>query len=131
MILKGDGMTAIKIPDTIYDRARRLALVQKREIDEIVTEILDKGLPEYGEQDERARRQQEIEAFRQLHPQLFAQYPGEYVAIYNSELVDHDIDRNALMKRIYQNYPDVFVLIRPVNNEPEIVYSHISLRWAE
>ena len=42
----------------------------------------------------------EIQAFHRLHPTLLAQYPDEFVAIYNQELVDHDPEKLALYQRI-------------------------------
>jgi hypothetical protein len=87
-------------------------------------------LPIIEDQLDRPERKQEIEAFFDLHPVLWREFPGEYVAIYGGRLVDHDMDRVALLSRIDQNYPDVFVLIRPVREDPEIVYEHRSIRWA-
>jgi hypothetical protein len=60
---------------------------------------------------------------------LLREYPGEYVAIYGGQLVDHDLDRVALLNRIDKKHPNVFVLIRPVLENPEIIYEHRSVRW--
>lgn len=68
----------------------------------------------------------EIEAFHRLHPTLWEKYPGEYAAIHNGQLVDHDTDRVALLKRLTQNFPDVFVLVRPIRENPDIIYHHRS-----
>jgi hypothetical protein len=57
---------------------------------------------------------QEEAAFYRLHPELWQKYPGQYVAIYNEEMVDHDSDQVALFLRVKARYPDEFVWIAPV-----------------
>jgi hypothetical protein len=42
----------------------------------------------------------ERDAFLRLHPELWAQYPEQYMAIHGGKLVDHDPDMGALLKRI-------------------------------
>jgi len=61
----------------------------------------------------------EADAFRRLHPELLATVPGQYVAIHNGELVDHDTDQLALLERIQSHYPRLPVLIRAVQPEAE------------
>lgn len=70
----------------------------------------------------QAAMDQEIKAFVRLHPTLLAEIPGEYAAIYQGELVDHDADQLALLARIEEKYSDIPVLIRQVTPlaEPEI-----------
>jgi hypothetical protein len=73
----------------------------------------------------------ERDTFLCLHPELWAQYPEQYVAIHGGKLVDHDPDMGALLKRIDAQYPGTFVMMRQVRQEAEIVYQHRSVRWAE
>ena len=47
-------------------------------------------------------------AFTALHPTLLTQYPGEYVAIHNGALVDHDKDGLTLSLRVHQRFPHEF-----------------------
>ena len=61
----------------------------------------------------------EINAFHRLHPTLLEEHLGEYVAIYRQQLVDHDPKKLALYARIQEQYPEQFVLMRRVENEPE------------
>lgn len=53
-------------------------------------------------------------AFTALHPTLLTQYPGEYVAIHNGALVDHDKDGLTLSLRVHQRFPHEFVWIAPL-----------------
>lgn len=58
-------------------------------------------------------------AFRKLHPSLYKQYAGKYVAIYNEQLIDSDLDQVVLYRRVRQQYPGEFIWIAPVNKSPE------------
>ena len=62
---------------------------------------------------------QEADAFRRLHPELFATIPGQYAAIYRGQLVDHDADQLALYQRIEARFQGLPVLIRHVRPEVE------------
>jgi hypothetical protein len=73
--------------------------------------------------------EREKAAYFALHQVLWQKYPGQHVAIYNGELVDHDTDGVALSKRVYQRYPDQFVLIRQVEQEPDRVLYFRSPRF--
>ena len=60
----------------------------------------------------------EMAAYIAMHPMLKEQYFGQYVAIYQGKLIDHDTDRKALYLRIDEKYPDEFVWISPVEEDP-------------
>jgi hypothetical protein len=68
---------------------------------------------------ESERMDQETLAYRQMHLQLWAHYAGQYVAIYQGELVDHDADELALLHRVEANYGDEVVLLKQVRPLPE------------
>lgn len=61
--------------------------------------------------------EREREAFIRLHPTLVQQYPGEHVAIYGGELVDHDKDALKLSLRISKAYPNEFVWLAPLKDQ--------------
>lgn len=63
--------------------------------------------------------QQEAEAFRRLHADLLATIPGQYAAIFQGQLVDHDLDQLALFQRTEARFPGMPVLIRQVGPEVE------------
>ncbi|MEZ4681114.1 MAG: hypothetical protein R2932_43565 [Caldilineaceae bacterium] len=69
------------------------------------------------EVDEEATVARERAAFVALHPTLLEQYPGEFVAIHNGQVVDHDVEGLALSRRIYQSYSTEFVWIAPVTEQ--------------
>jgi hypothetical protein len=47
-------------------------------------------------------RQQEL--FDEARATLFEQYPNEYVAFEDGQVLDHDVDRVKLAERIYARY---------------------------
>lgn len=73
----------------------------------------------------------EILQFQQLHASLMKLYLNQYVAIYQGQLVDHDGDKLALFQRIEETYPNEFVLMRPVREQPEREFYFRSPRYIE
>ena len=74
-----------------------------------------------------ALRREEV-AYQEMHEELYKKYPGQHVAIYQAELVDHDEDGVALYMRVRQKYPGEFVLMTPVGQEAEETYRILSPR---
>ena len=62
----------------------------------------------------------ESEAFRAMHAELLQQYRGEYVAVHNKKVVDHDEDICALNRRIRARYGRQAVLLQQVTEQPEV-----------
>jgi hypothetical protein len=54
-----------------------------------------------------------------MHPELIEQYNGQYVAIWQGQLVGHDPDELALLRRIEADYGDEVVLLKQVRPLPE------------
>jgi hypothetical protein len=69
----------------------------------------------------RPAMEREQAAFEALLPQLLIQYEGQYVALHQGRVVDHDADRVALVIRLDQTHPDAVVLVKRVAAEPERV----------
>jgi len=68
-------------------------------------------------------------AFHNLHPSLYQEYAGKYVAIHNEQLIDTDSDQVALYRRTRKQYPNQFVWIAPVNESPKEVLVFRSPRF--
>lgn len=84
---------------------------------------------EHPDDDERQKAMdREESAYQAMHAELYAQYAGQHVAIFQGELVDHDEDGNILYQRVRQKYPGKFVLITPVEPTPEEIYRILSPR---
>ena len=59
----------------------------------------------------------EITAFEVQHQALIQHFLHRYVAIYQGKVIDHDTNREELLARIDQGYPDVSILVRKVQEE--------------
>lgn len=81
------------------------------------TEFLE--IPRFHVSPERPQMQKEEAAFEQMLPTLLANYLGEYVAIYQQQLVDHDEDEIALVERVHATYPNAVILVKQVSDVPE------------
>lgn len=118
------------IPIGLLERARRLAQRQDRQVQEVVAEALEQGLPLLETANLPDEWKLEEEAFQSMHAAWLEQYPGEYMAVFQGQLVDHDLSFGALLERIESRYPEERVLIRPVLDGADIIYNHRSIRWA-
>jgi hypothetical protein len=68
----------------------------------------------------RLKIEQEQEWWLGLPLAKRAKYQGEFVAIHNQELIDHDKNEEALYKRTRKKYGKVSVLIMPAEGPREI-----------
>ena len=120
----------LNIPQELYRRAQRIA--EKRQLyvqDVLIGAIqLNDGGGRLSGMSEDDTVWREEEAFQRLHPQLLETYSGEYVAIHNGKVVDHDSDQVALYRRVSQRVPDRFVLIAKVTPQPTEEYRFRSPR---
>ena len=112
----------VSIPQKLYRRVHELARIQKRPIDDMLIEVLDRALPPGDEQelfdyDEDNAVDKEMQAYITLHPMLKEKYLGQHVAIYDGKLIDHDQDFIRLYERIEAIYPNEFVWLATVEEE--------------
>lgn len=110
----------VTIPQRVYDRAQQLALLHNKEVADVLAEALE--LAEEAGREAQSEEQlmaREEAAYQAMREELVARYVGEYVAIHRGQLVDHDSDELALLKRIDAKYPDEVVLMRRVLPQPE------------
>jgi hypothetical protein len=107
----------LNIDNDLYRRAEKIARSRQRDVADLLAESIT--LPETVPANDMVLGRdtavaQEEAAFYRLHPELWQTYPGQYVAIHNEEVVDHDADQVALYLRIKARYPGQFVWIAPV-----------------
>jgi len=104
----------------------------------IVEAILNENLPDHieaqdwvdlSEPDEAAER--EMKAYIELHPMLKEKYFGKHVAVYGGQLIDYDDNFDALYDRIARAYPNEFVWMSQVKEEPIETFVIRSPRFIE
>ena len=128
------------LPDAIYERAQILAVLRNVNLHDVLLESivlpeadLEAAAPadvDTGGFDEQTVWREE-QAFQSMHPTLIEKYAGQYVAVHNGQLVDHDIDQIALYRRCRQAYTDRFVLIAQIQRSVEETYIFRSPRMLE
>jgi hypothetical protein len=125
----------VKLPDSLYQRTQRFAYLHQQNMEEAISALLEQALAageakdeviDWSEPDPAVDR--EMEAYIALHPMLKQHYMGRHVAIYGGQLIDHDQDFAALFARIEQAYPDEFVWLATVEEEPLPTFYHRSPR---
>jgi len=119
-------MTKLAISTKTFSQLTKVAQEKELAVEALVEQVLGQFLHTEAEQ----KMAQEIEAFRVMHSQLLAQYPNQYVAIYQGQLVDYDANQLALFLRVDKQYPNEVVLIRQVLPEIDPVYTVHSTRFS-
>ena len=115
----------LMLPDELYGEAADVAESQNLHVDDLLITLIRTGLPKLRDKVDVVTYEpdrdvdKEIIAYHKLHPTLKQNYLGQHVAIYKGELIDHDADGVALSQRVYEKYPDKFILIRQVEVESD------------
>lgn len=111
----------VDLPDHVYRRIESLARQSRRNVNDVVAEVVARSVQPFPVDANREAMLREAAAFREMHPALWRDYPDRHVAILDGQLVDHDDDPVALLQRVRQNYPGRTVLRRKVGPTPEKV----------
>jgi diadenosine tetraphosphatase ApaH/serine/threonine PP2A family protein phosphatase len=81
--------------------------------------VVDKALRAYFSQYRREKIRAEQRVFDQQRAQLLVDYPGQYVAMHNGAIIDHDADLRTLHLRVYARLGHTPVLLKLVTDTPE------------
>lgn len=118
------AVTRIRIQEQTYTQLARAAQAQQLSAEALAEKIIREHLRAI-EQQEMAR---EIEAYAAQHAQILEKYRGEYIAMYQGEIVDHDKGITELFERIDQRFPDETVLLKEVKEQIDEVINIPSFR---
>jgi hypothetical protein len=111
----------VDLPDHVYRRIETLARQSQRDVNDVVADVVSQSVRPFPINANREAMQREAAAFQRLHSSLVKMHSGQYVAILDGNLVDHDIDPIALLRRVREKYPDRTVLRRKVEQAPEVI----------
>lgn len=135
-------MIDVPIHNQVAERLR----IEARSRGVAVQELLEKAVNQYladsspqSEQNdhqaadgEQARQQQWVyqqqALYESQHSTLYAEYAGQYIAMRDGEVLDHDTDRTALRKRVDQHFAEQPVFVTPVLPESRQVIKVHSTR---
>jgi RNA binding exosome subunit len=105
---------SIIVDPTLESALDEMARLLDRSVDEIANEAIRSHL-------EHLQAQQltvEANAYALMHADLQAHYLGEFVAIHNGEVIDHDPKFESIFLRVQARLGGVPVLIRQVGESP-------------
>lgn len=104
----------INVEQQFQNKLEQLAQSLGKTAEQLVNEAISEHLERLNEQ----RLQAETVAFEQLHPQLRTNYLGQFVAVYQGQVVETAEDFESLFLRIQRQYGELPVLIRQVSDSP-------------
>lgn len=119
-------MTRLAVSDAALAQLKQIASARGTTTEEVA----EQAIREFLRSEARRRMQREMEAFMALHGELLEAYAGQYVAVHQGQVVDHDSDQLALYLRIEQRFHGAPVLIKQVLKDPQEVYTFRSPRLA-
>ena len=85
-----------------------------------VETLIEDALRHYRFQSQRKKIDAEAEWWRAVSPETRAGYAGEFVAIHDRQVVDHDRDEDTLRKRIRAKFGKTAVLLTPAEGQREL-----------
>jgi len=123
-------MTTITLQPDLVEQVNQVAGITGI----VDTEVLiGEAVREHLRRLRREKLKAEIAAFESMHANLKEQYLGQFVAIHNGEVIDSDVDFEAVFLRVQARLGHVPVLIRRVGAKPqmELRFRSPRLEWTE
>lgn len=108
----------IQLPQALYEVVYKQAATQQKTAEALVVEWVSEKVAE-TETTVAAQEafKQEVAAFAALKPALLDQYAGQYVAIYQGQVVAVGDNRLALVKEVYDQFGQVPCYVEKVTLE--------------
>lgn len=107
----------IQLPAQLYETIRQKAAVVHKTPDMLVTEWLTSQV-EFDNDTHAEALEREMTAFEQQKPVLLTQYPGQFVAMYQGNVVAVGESRLELVKEVYRRFGEVVCYVEKVTTEP-------------
>jgi hypothetical protein len=112
---RSEGMPTVVMEPQLYSRIEKAAQEHKADVEGILAEAVRQYLWEL----DRRKISEESQIYRQRHAELKTLYLGQYIAMRDGQVMDHDADFQALRQRIRQQFEDAPVMITRVEDEAE------------
>lgn len=87
--------------------------------EESAQQIVEKAVRAYLARLRQEKIRRETEAFQAQYQTLLTDYAGQYVALHEGRVIDHDPDLRALHLRVFEKVGHTPVLLKLVTAEPE------------
>jgi len=108
---------AIQLPQDLYEAIRKKAIAQQKTTEDLVIEWVSAHLNEPDRDEINQAFEQEIAAFARLKPDLFPKYSGQYVAIYQGEVVASGDEKLAVLDQVRERLGDVVCYVEKVTSD--------------
>jgi hypothetical protein len=116
-------MIAVQRPGLI-ERVQHVAAETNRD----ATQVVEAAVQAYLDHLEQEKIHEETEAFWAMQAELASKYAGEYVAMHEGQVVDHDSDVIRLEQRVAERFAETPLLIAPVADAPQRDLYSVSFR---
>jgi predicted transcriptional regulator len=114
-------MIAVQRPGLV-ERIQHVAAETNRD----ATQVVEAAVQAYLDHLEQEKIHEETEAFWAMQAELANKYAGEYVAMHQGQVVDHDSDVVRLEQRVAERFAETPLLIAPVTDAPRRDLSSVS-----
>lgn len=108
---------SIHLPQDLYDAVTRRAKNQEKTPNDLVVEWVYEKVGENQQLEADGAFEKEVAAFEALKPELLQQYPGQYIAIYQGQVVGHGDNRLSLVKEVYEQFGEVPCYVEKASSE--------------
>lgn len=118
----------VSLPEQTAEKLQQAAASRGMDSTQLLVQLVEEYLADQAPPERRpespaqAEQQRKIEReqrhYEAQHAELLALYHGQYIAMHDGKVVDHDSDRVALRRRIRDRYGAIAILITPVEEEP-------------
>ncbi len=117
-------MITVPLRSNLADQLQNEAARRHTSVEMLANDWLEEQLWEV----KREKINEEAARFRAQHSELLAQYAGQYIAMRDGIVIDHDADLAALHNRVRARYGDEPILMTPVTSEPVQVIKILGAR---
>lgn len=104
----------LELPPKLLKTIERQASANEKTVSEYVVSLLNERIPTPPEANQSDSFNREVAAFAYLKPVLLKQYAGEFVAIYQGQVIGHGDDEVALFRQVLAQYGPVPCYIEKV-----------------
>ncbi len=111
----------LTLPDEVYEQVRQAADADQRPMADVLVDSIAQVTPIFSVDPRRPAMLQEQAAYKTMHADLLRNFEGQFVAVHQGQVIDHDTDELALSQRVRLRLPDAVILIRQVLPQMERV----------
>ncbi len=121
----------LTLSDEVYEQFLQMAEAEQRSIADVIVDVIAPVSPIFSVDPRRPAMLQEQAAYKAMHPQLLEHYEGQYVAVFQGQVIDHDQDIGSLVQRVNRDLPEEVVLVKQVTAKSDRVLRFRSPRLVQ